>query len=406
LNGLETLTEGLKIMSEPTQFDVVIVGGGLYGCATAYFLLSREPNLSVCIVEPDPGYTHAASARSNAGVRVQFSQEQSIWMSQFGHEFYGSFHRLMAVDEEPATLAMHRRGYLLMATQAGQVGDMQANVEVQHSQDCNVVVHDATSLKQRFPGLTTDDVLMATESPDDMWIDPYGAVTGLLRKVRSMGATLVRERVVDFDVTGNTMTGVRLADGQRLSSDWVVNCAGAWAPELCRLLDISLPVQPLPIMAYYFETRNEVDHFGVTIDMGHASFRPEGKGFISIRHRPELLGSFCWEPIAGLFEEQNWPRLAYRVPAFESVKVMNSYCCHYAMNTFDGNALLGAWPGKPDNFLLVTGASGHGLQHAPACGRALSELVLDRQFSSIDLGRFGCERVVENRPDPERGFAA
>ena len=85
---------------------------------------------------------------------------------------------------------------------------------------------------------------------------------------------------------------------------------------------------------------------------------------------------------------------------------MQSYCCHYAMNYFDGNVLLGAWPGKPDNFLIATGASGHGLQHAPASGRALAELILDRQFVSLDLSRFGCDRVDENRPDPERGFAA
>ena len=68
--------------------------------------------------------------------------------------------------------------------------------------------------------------------------------------------------------------------------------------------------------------------------------------------------------------------------------------------------LLGAWPGRPENFLIATGASGHGLQHAPAAGRALSELILDRRYTAIDLTRFGCERVVENRPDPERGFTA
>jgi len=85
---------------------------------------------------------------------------------------------------------------------------------------------------------------------------------------------------------------------------------------------------------------------------------------------------------------------------------MSSYCCHYADNHFDGNLLLGAWPGAPDNFLIATGASGHGLQHAPAAGRALSELILDRKFTTLDLGRFGCRRVVDNKPDPERGFTA
>lgn len=394
------------VVAMQDKYDVVIVGGGLYGCATAYFLVLREPGLRVAIVEPDPAYTHAASARSNAGVRVQFSQEQSIWMSQFGHEFYAKFPQLMAVDGTPAELTLNRRGYLLMATKPGQVADMQANVAVQHAEGCNVVVHDADSLGRLFPSLATHDVLMATHSPDDMWIDPYGAVTAMLHKVRAMGVELVRSRVADFVVDGRVMRGVMLEDSSRIDADWVVNCTGAWAPALCAKVGIDVPVKPLPIMAYYFETRMVVDAFGVTIDLDRISFRPEGRGFISINHRPELSGTFCWEPVAELFEEHNWPRLAHRVPAFEALKVMQSYCCHYAMNYFDGNVLLGAWPGKPDNFLIATGASGHGLQHAPASGRALAELILDRQFVSLDLSRFGCDRVDENRPDPERGFAA
>ena len=107
-----------------------------------------------------------------------------------------------------------------------------------------------------------------------------------------------------------------------------------------------------------------------------------------------------------MFESWNWPRLAHRVPAFEAIKVRNSYCCHYAHNHFDGNLLLGAWPGAAENFLVATGASGHGLQHAPAAGRGLSELILDGRYRTIDLRRFGCKRVVANRPDPERGFKA
>ena len=393
-------------MSNAIDFDVVIIGGGLYGCSTAYHLLEREPGLAIGIVEPDPGFTHAASARSNAGVRIQFSQVESVQMSQFGHQFYAEFAERMCVDGILASLSLHRRGYLLMATKTSQVTDMEANVSLQQELGCNVVVHDAASLKRTFPSMQTDDVLLAAQSPDDMWIDPYGAVTGMLRKIRAKGASLVRERVVGFDSNGKRMRAVKLGNGELLKANWIVNCTGAWAPDVCALAGIILPVKVLPIMAYYFELREQLEDFGVTIDMGHVSFRPEGKGFISIRHRPDLAGNFCWEAEEGLFEEQNWPRLAHRVPAFSALKVINSYCCHYAMNYFDGNLLLGTWPGKEENFLIATGASGHGLQHAPAAGRGLAELILDGRYSSLDLSRFGCDRVVENRPDPERGFAA
>lgn len=393
-------------MTVGEKFDVIIIGGGLYGCSTAFHLLSRERDLRIAVVELDPAYTHAASARSNAGVRIQFSQAESIRMSQFGHQFYADFGALMAVDGEQPALTLNRRGYLIMATQPRQVADMEANLEVQRSLGCNVEVHDAASLARLRPSLHTDDVLMATYSPDDMWIDPYGAVTAMMHKVRDLGVELVQGEVVGLDGAYERLDAVLLADGTRIEGDWVVHTTGAWAPTLCAELGITLPVQPLPLMAFYFETREELEPFGVTIDQGRVSFRPEGRGYITLRHRPEDLGSFRWEADMSVFEEQNWPLLAHRVPAFESLKVMNSYCCHYAQNTFDGNLLLGRWPGKPANYLLATGASGHGLQHAPAAGRGLAELILDGRFTTLDLGRFGCDRVVENRPDPERGFVA
>ncbi|MEQ9126199.1 MAG: FAD-dependent oxidoreductase, partial [Alphaproteobacteria bacterium] len=69
-------------------------------------------------------------------------------------------------------------------------------------------------------------------------------------------------------------------------------------------------------------------------------------------------------------------------------------------------ALIGPWPGQPANFLLTTGFSGHGLQQAPAAGRAVSELILDGRFTTLDLSRFAAARVVEGRKEPERGVKA
>ena len=327
-------------------------------------------------------------------------------MSQFGHRFYAEFPHAMSIDGEPAPLELYRHGYMLMATEAMQVEDMKLNLELQRSLGCKVETYDAGSLARAFPALHTADILMAVRTPQDMWIDPNTAVTRLLRKIRSMGAQLRRQRVVGLSASKGVMRSVALDNGETLSGEWIVNATGAWAPEICRMAGFDVPIVPLPMMAYYFETRTDIGQFGVTIDVGHVSFRPEGAGYITLSRRFDLAGSFCWEADSTPFEQQNWPRLAHRVPAFESLKMISSYCCHYAYNHFDGNLLLGAWPNAPKNFLIATGASGHGLQHAPAAGRALSELILDGGFSTLDLGRFECQRVIDNKPDPERGFVA
>jgi len=73
-------------------------------------------------------------------------------------------------------------------------------------------------------------------------------------------------------------------------------------------------------------------------------------------------------------------------------------------NRLDGNAIIGPWTGGLENFHVACGFSGHGLMHAPAVGLAVSELLLDGRFSTIDLSRLGYRRVVDGTPLPEQGI--
>jgi glycine/D-amino acid oxidase-like deaminating enzyme len=76
----------------------------------------------------------------------------------------------------------------------------------------------------------------------------------------------------------------------------------------------------------------------------------------------------------------------------------------YDQNELDGNMIIGSWTGRLDNFYLLAGFSGHGLMHAPGCGRAIAELILDGGYRTLDLARFGWQRVEQNRPYRERGI--
>ncbi len=385
---------------------IVIIGGGLHGCSAAYHLLVREPGLDVTIVERDPTYEHAASARSHAGVRVLFSQEENLRMSQYGHEFYGNFAELCAVDGEPAHLDFWRQGYLFLANTPAEAKVMGDNYAFQKSMGCCVKLLTADELKALFPVMRTDDVVCANYSPNDGWTDPYGAVTGLRKKVRFMGAQYIHGEVTDIEASGGLVRAVLLADGRRLAADIVVNNGGAWAWQFCRMLGFDIPVRPLHRPTFYFEPEQPLPKLPLTIDGAPCSYRQEGRGFITGTTKFETAGEFRWEPDHSLFEEAIWPRIAHRNPAFETIKLKNAWACHYAYNSFDGNMLIGNWPGQPENFLMATGFSGHGLQHAPAVGRAMAELILDGRFVTLDLERFHARRIVEGRPEPERGVKA
>jgi glycine/D-amino acid oxidase-like deaminating enzyme len=88
----------------------------------------------------------------------------------------------------------------------------------------------------------------------------------------------------------------------------------------------------------------------------------------------------------------------------ETIKLERPWRGHYARNTLDYNAIIGPWAADPQNLLIATGFSGHGIMHAPATGLAISELVLEGRYKTIDLTRFGTERIVSGKPYIELGI--
>jgi len=97
------------------------------------------------------------------------------------------------------------------------------------------------------------------------------------------------------------------------------------------------------------------------------------------------------------WEETIWPTLASRVSQFAAVRPVSSWAGYYDYNTFDQNAILGFHP-RVRNLLFANGFSGHGLQQAPAVGRAISELIVDGRYTTLNLSRFSYDRILNKQP--------
>jgi glycine/D-amino acid oxidase-like deaminating enzyme len=114
-------------------------------------------------------------------------------------------------------------------------------------------------------------------------------------------------------------------------------------------------------------------------------------------------GGFETSIDAHYFESVVWAPLAHRIPSLERCKVTHTGTGFYDQNRLDGNAILGNWPGHLEQYYVACGFSGHGLMHALGMGRGLAELIVHGAYQTIDLDRFGYQRVVDGAVVAERG---
>src|SRR5215510_12704877 len=102
------------------NFDVIIVGGGVMGCATAYYLLKSDSKLNIAILEMDPSYARASTPLSDGNTRIQFNIKENIQMSQYGLEALARFAEEMEVDGVRPDPAFRQQGNLLVLDEANQ----------------------------------------------------------------------------------------------------------------------------------------------------------------------------------------------------------------------------------------------------------------------------------------------
>lgn len=378
---------------------IVIIGGGVIGSSIAYHLARAGHAGDTIVIEPDPTYEFAASPRATGGIRQLFTVPENIRMAQYGHEVYGQFETLMAVDGEPAPINFQRRGYLWFGSGKADVDALIANWRVQTAHDARVELLDRKGVRHRFPSMRVDDIDIAAYSPDDGYMDPYSVLMGFRRKVVNLGVKYLKHRVVDFEVSGKRVAAVTLESGERLAGELFVNAANCWGPELCDKLGMKVPVAPLHRLTFYFEIRETLEPMPLTRHISkNVSFRTQGAGYITGNTKYDEPPGFNWDVDYNYFDEAIWPGLAERVPAFEALKVTGAWAGHYDQNSFDNNAILGPWVGVLDNFHIALGFSGHGLMQAPAVGRALSELLLYGRYQTLDLSRMGYQRILNDTP--------
>ena len=376
---------------------VVVVGGGVMGSALAYWLTRLDPSVGVTVVERDPTYEYASSALSAASIRQQFSTAANIRISQASIAFLRRAALELGFDDEHPDISLREAGYLYLAGSEGAAQLRRAH-SVQRQHGADVALMDPAALRRKFGWLNTSDLSLGSLGlSGEGWFDGYALLMAFARKARRQGARYVNADVRGFTINGTRVTDVILADGSSMSCSHVINAAGPWARRIAAMAGVDLPVFARRRTVYVISCPTAMTPFPLLIDPTGFWIRPEGTKFIAGLAPVDDADDQPLQPDYEAFEAELWPALAHRIPAFEQAKLERAWAGYFEMNTFDHNGILGPHESL-ENFLLMNGFSGHGMQQAPVIGRAMAELVLHDRFDSLDLSDLLYSRITANRP--------
>ncbi len=357
--------------------DIVIIGGGIIGAATAYFL-SKEGR-KVKVIEKDPTYKKASFPLSLGGFRRQFFQKENILLGKFAREFIFQIPDLLKTEKNPnPTASMVPNGYLLMFGPEHAEEQYRA-LENHKACDAGTKNIPGAELSNVFPYINNEGIETATytDSKIEGWIDPFMFHNAFKSKATELGAEFIKGDVKSIS---------------EVKAKVVISAAGCWTNELLK----DIPVFPQKHTVFRVKCPKHFSEMPLSGDLTTGVYwRPEGKEY--------LAGSPIskWdcedlEPEWNDFEELVWPALAKRIPAFEELKLTGGWAGYYDTNKLDNNAIVGKHPAY-ENVYLATGFTGRGLMQSPGIGRALTELITTGSYQTIDLNCFGVDRVLNKK---------
>jgi len=380
---------------------VVLIGGGSTNALTAVRLAER--GFRVTILEKAK-IGNGSSSRSAAGIRAQFSVEETVIGMQYSEWWYTQFHEVLRTPPDRSQPVIQQNGYLFLyenpehaapawkasirsaAEKAWQVA--QANVAMQQKIGLPVEILTPQEIHNRWPHIEPDRLVGATWCPTDGFLYPQMIYAEGFRRAQELGACLMQ----DTEVIGATLRGGRIIALEttkgNVEADWFVNGTNAWAPRLSRRIGgMPLPIAPLkrylyflkpdrPIMSLEEWHRLPMTIYGIGIGRG-AHSRPENELLMiawahETRPEPDFIDE-DQDRIDPPFNHTNGiDNYGYAIleqvmtfaPRLADVGGLTATTSGYYGTTPDANPLIGI-DTNLDNLVHAAGFSGHGLMHAP-----------------------------------------
>ncbi|CAK1549812.1 unnamed protein product [Leptosia nina] len=409
----------------PEHADVVIIGGGFLGSSGAYWLKERAgEGLNVVVLDKNLGNL-VEEKESMRVLSHHYSLPENILLSQCSLDFMRNARRNLNLKDD---IKYYPHGYLVLAGEK-YAEVLEKNVSILREFGIKNELLSAEQLRKKYPWINTSDVKLGSLSTEGEGVyDCQALQRGMIKKSVELGANYVNGEVVGFimeDQKDVLMEGVKPMSFQKLNkvvyktkdneerSIKFAICVLAAASESSNiaklanigshtgLLSVPLPIEQSLSNVYSIEnTGSQSQNIGISsplvMDTTGLWLRRNGL------NNNLLCGQIPLQSDKHLSENDNYelllkPSLQNRFHNLLDGKVTHKETEVFDCNTYDDSGILGPHP-YYTNLILAAGFGRSGIQHAPGIGKAISDLVIDFQYTNIDLTRFGFDRILMHKP--------
>jgi sarcosine oxidase subunit beta len=372
--------------------DVIIVGGGLMGCSTAFHLAGR--GLDVTVLERG-SVGLGATGRSSAIIRQHYSNQLTARMALHSLRVFEDFEERVGGE-----CGFTRTGFLVTVADQDRPG-MEANVALQRGVGIETRLLSPEDLAEVMPGLETADLACAAYEPESGYADPHMTVNGYADAARRLGATILPGReVTGIRFAGDLVAGVDTEDGG-FDAPVVVNCAGPWGAAVAAMAGVEAPIVSSRVQVATFQRPPDFEGpHPIVIDFVHGTyFRSEtGRltlvGSVDPSEADDVVDPDAYaEHAEPEFVAQVGEAFVGRYPAMEGALSTGGFAGLYAV-TPDWHPIIDEVPAGSGSY-LCTGFSGHGFKLAPAVGLMMADLVTGAAEPEFPTDVFRCSRFDE-----------
>jgi sarcosine oxidase, subunit beta len=363
--------------------DLVIIGGGVIGLSLAYALARQGFNDLVVL---EQGYLcSGASGRNGGGVRQQWATEENILLMKESVRMFRGLSR-----ETGLNLWFRQGGYLFLTRHEHTARNLEEICGVQNRLGVPTRLLSPSKAKEIVPGLNTDGLVLCAYNPTDGVLFPYPLVWGMAKRASQLGVEInTFTKVTGIDLRNRQIVKV-LTDHGAIATNRVVNAAGAWSPQIAKMVGVELPNKPFrheilvtesvkPFLEPLVSDLSNGTYFSQTM-------RGEICGGISDPEEPSSMSTDS----SFRFLQRMCQSMSQILPITAGLKVLRQWAGYYD-ETPDGHPILGRVEAV-DGFIQLNGFGGHGMMLAPIIGKLAAEWILRKSdhdlFSKYDLGRF------------------